>query len=54
MRYAMRQQNPGQTMAKYIYARRGEENSDAMRSEILKDLTDKRNWFLNWNGKIGE
>lgn len=54
MRYAMRQQNPGQTMAKYIYARRGEDKSDAMRSEILKDLTDKRNWFLNWNGKIGE
>jgi len=24
-----------------------------MKSEIKKDLYDKNNWFLNWNGKIG-
>ena len=54
MRYAMRQSNPGQTMAKYVYARRGEDNRDAMRGEIKKDLTDQRNWFMQWNGKIGQ
>jgi hypothetical protein len=54
MRYAMRQSNPGQTMAKYVYARRGEENRDAMRGEIKKDLTDQRNWYMQWNGKIGQ
>ena len=53
MRYALRQQNPGQTMAKYVYARRGEDQRDAMRGEIQKDLTDQRSWFLGWNGKIG-
>ena len=53
MRYAMRQSNPGQTLASYVYARRGKQNSDAMRSEIAKDLTDQRNWYLQWNGKIG-
>jgi len=53
MRYALRQQNPGQTMANYVYARRGESNRSAMRSEIKKDIEDQRNWFLNWNGKIG-
>lgn len=53
MRYALRQTNPGQTLADYVYARRGKNNSAAMRSEIRKDLTDPRNWYLNWNGKIG-
>jgi hypothetical protein len=53
MRYAMRQPDPGETMAKFIYNRRGEKNSAAMRSEIKKDLTNKRNWYLQWNGKIG-
>ena len=53
MRYALRQPNPGQTMANYVYARRGESNRSAMRSEIKKDIEDQRNWFLNWNGKIG-
>jgi len=28
-------------------------NSDAMRGEIKKDLTDQRNWYLQWNGQIG-
>ncbi|MBR1395682.1 MAG: RagB/SusD family nutrient uptake outer membrane protein [Prevotella sp.] len=54
MRYALRQTNPGQTLADYVYARRGKNNSEAMRGEIRKDLTDQRNWFLQWNGRIGE
>lgn len=53
MRYAMRQSDPGKTLADYVYARRGRDNSAAMRSEIRKDLTDRRNWYLQWNGKIG-
>lgn len=53
MRYAMRQSDPGQTLATYVYARRGRDNSDAMRAVIRKDLTDRRNWYLQWNGKIG-
>lgn len=53
MRYAYRQDNPGKTMAKYIYGRRGEDNRETMRSEIKKNLEDQHNWFLNWNGRIG-
>ena len=53
MRYAYRQDNPGQTMAKYIYGRRGEAERATMRGEIKKNLEDQRNWFLNWNGRIG-
>ena len=53
MRYALRQSNPGQVMAKYVYGRRGEENRAVMRSEIKKNLEDQANWFLKWNGKIG-
>ena len=53
MRYAMRQSEPGQTLADYVYARRGKNNSAAMRGEIRKDLTDSRNWYLQWKGKIG-
>ena len=54
MRYAMRQPDPGQTLAAYVYARRGQDNSAAMRSEIRKDLTDRRNWYLQWKGIIGQ
>ncbi len=53
MRYAMRQSDPGATLSSYIYARKGAANKELMRSEIKKDLTDKRNWYLQWNGKIG-
>lgn len=53
MRYAMRQANPGETMAKFIYARRGEKNSAATEAEIKATLRDKRNWYLRWNGKVG-
>ncbi len=50
MRYALRQPNPGQTFANLIYARRGEENRDIMKSEIKLDLTNQDNWFLKWTG----
>ena len=53
MRFAYRQPNPGQFLADKVYARRGKVNSSVMRSEIKKDLTDQRNWFLDWNGQIG-
>ena len=53
MRYAYRQAEPGKAMAKFIYGRRGETERDALRGEIKKNLEDQRNWFLNWNGKIG-
>jgi hypothetical protein len=53
MRFAFRQSNPGQFLAEKVYARRGKENSTAMKGEIQKDLTDQRNWYLKWNGQIG-
>lgn len=53
MRYAMRQSNPGEAMAKIIYGRRGESRRAEMQGMIKKDLNNKANWFLNWNGKIG-
>ena len=53
MRFAFRQPNPGQFLANKVYARRGKNNSDAMRGEIRKDLTDQRNWYLSWKGQIG-
>ena len=52
MRYAMRQPNPGQAMANIIGARLGEANRGSM-AAIAAKLTDQRNWFLNWKGKIG-
>ena len=53
MRFAMRQKNPGQFLLRQVCTRRGKENMDAMRSEFGKDLSDPRNWYLNWNGQIG-
>ena len=53
MRFAFRQPNPGDFLARQIYGRRGKENIGIMRSEIKKDLTDERNWYLQWNGQIG-
>ena len=50
MRYAMRQPNPGETFANFIYARRGKENREAMKSEIKVDLNNRDNWFLKWTG----
>ena len=53
MRFALRQPNPGQFLAEKVYARRGKENSAAMKGEIQKDLTNQNNWYLKWNGQIG-
>lgn len=53
MRFALRQSNPGQFMAQHIYARRGEEKASDMQAEIKSSLTDQRNWYLRWKGKIG-
>ena len=53
MRFAFRQSNPGQFMAKFIYGRRGKDNEGVVRSEVKNDVSDTRNWYLKWNGKIG-
>ncbi len=53
MRYAMRQSNPGAAMVKLITARRGEAKRAEVQGELKKDLSDRTNWYLNWNGKIG-
>ena len=53
MRYAMRQPNPGATMAHFIYGRRGEANRGEVQGLIKKNLNDRNSWFLNWNGKLG-
>ncbi len=53
MRYALRQSNPGATMSKFIYARRGESRRGEMQGVIRKNLNDRNSWFLKWNGKIG-
>ena len=53
MRFAFRQSSPGAFLSRQVYSRRGKENSEAVRSEIKKDLSDPRNWYLQWNGQIG-
>ena len=53
MRFALRQSNPGAFMAEHIYARRGEANRPEVQAEIKNSLTDQRNWYLRWKGKIG-
>ena len=52
MRYALRQVNPGKTMQDIIGARKGKANSASTLGE-LNSLLDKRNWYLEWDGKIG-
>ena len=52
MRYALRQQNPGQVMASIIGARQGDANRSSM-AAIVSKLADQRNWYLSWKGKIG-
>ena len=39
-------------MANIIGARLGEENRTSM-AAIMAKLTDQRNWYINWKGKIG-
>ena len=53
MRFALRSDNPGQFMADKVYGRRGKANVDAVRAEIKNDVSNPRNWYLQWNGKIG-
>ena len=53
MRFALRSDNPGQFMAEKVYGRRGKANVDAVRAEIKNDVSNPRNWYLQWNGKIG-
>ena len=53
MRFALRSDNPGQFMADKVYGRRGKDKKDAMRAEIKNDVSNPRNWYLQWNGKIG-
>ena len=52
MRVAMHRNDPA-FLADRVYGRRGSQNTATVKSEIKKDLYDKNNWFLNWNGKIG-
>lgn len=53
MRFALRQSNPGQFLLRQVCSRHGKDNIDAVRGEIGKDLSDPRNWYLQWNGQIG-
>lgn len=52
MRIALRRGDPGY-LASRIYARRGAEHADEMKSLIKKDLSNTANWYLGWSGKIG-
>lgn len=53
MRFAKRQPNPGAAMQQLVFGRKGEANRDIMSTEIKRPLTDERNWFLTWKGKVG-
>ena len=52
MRVALRRNDPA-FLADRIYARRGEDKVADMKALIRNDLYQPRNWYLNWNGKIG-
>ncbi len=52
MRVALRR-GDNSYLANKIYGRKGESNVEEMKSIIGVDLTDQKNWFLNWNGQIG-
>ena len=52
LRVALRRNDPSY-LADRIYARRGSERISEVKSEIKADLTDRANWFLSWNGKLG-
>ena len=49
MRYAMRQSSPGTIMQQFINARNGKDGS----ATVQTDLSNTRNWYLKWKGKIG-
>lgn len=50
MRYALRTNNPGETLANIISARAGSGN---VAEDIRSKLRNRDNWYLKWNGKIG-
>lgn len=52
MRYALRQSNPGETLASFISARRGDSRRSEMEA-IRQKLLNQSNWYLQWKGKIG-
>lgn len=52
LRVALRRNDPGY-LANRIYARRGPDKIEEVRSEIKADLNDRSSWFMSWNGKIG-
>ena len=52
VRIARNAHNPA-LLADRIYNRRGKDNTAAVKSEIKVDLTNDRNWYLHWGGKIG-
>ena len=51
MRFAIRKGDTS-ILADRVYARRGR-NAAAAQSGIAANLRDQRNWYLNWNNKIG-
>ena len=53
MRFALRNDNPGQFMADHIYARRGKDKVSTVQAEIRNSLTNQQNWYLKWKGKCG-
>ena len=53
MRYCLRQSDPGLAMEQFVLARRGEQNRDAVRSELKKSLRSTASWYLDWNGRLG-
>jgi len=52
LRMAIQRNDPA-FLADRIYARRGKDRADEMKSLIEKDLYQPRNWYLQWKGKIG-
>ena len=52
MRVALRRNDPS-FLADKVYGRRGQDERATVQSEIKKNLLNKNNWYLNWNGKIG-
>ena len=51
MRFAIRKGDPS-VLADRVYARRGR-SAASSQSGIAVNLRDQRNWYLNWNNKIG-
>lgn len=52
MRIALRRGDTSY-LADRIYARRGKTRIAEMKAQIARDLYNKENWFVSWNGQIG-